>query len=270
VKTIDDVLSESRIDENNDFFLPDYQIERKLYLKVAERLGFFGWSWHKGKKRFLPNAELAGVLKTESSRKEIIHALLQCDGDNIKKKTQFFETPEHLCKEIVDSSLSTFSDMRNLRVLEPSAGRGAFIKALASSVFSEKIGIVDCVELDKTNFKFLCGLCSELENLKVYPHNADFLQYTADKKYDLIIANPPFSKGQDVDHVMHMYELLADGGRLYSLMSPHAFFAQDSKSRQFRDFIENIDCVVDDIPSGTFKDSGTTIATKIIKIFKSL
>jgi 16S rRNA G1207 methylase RsmC len=35
----------------------------------------------------------------------------------------------------------------------------------------------------------------------------DFLDYN-DETFDKIIANPPFSKSQDVKHILHMYELL--------------------------------------------------------------
>jgi len=35
----------------------------------------------------------------------------------------------------------------------------------------------------------------------------DFLDYN-DENFDKIVANPPFSKSQDVKHILHMYELL--------------------------------------------------------------
>jgi 16S rRNA G1207 methylase RsmC len=37
----------------------------------------------------------------------------------------------------------------------------------------------------------------------------DFLDYSMDT-FDKIVANPPFSKSQDVKHILHMYELLND------------------------------------------------------------
>jgi 16S rRNA G1207 methylase RsmC len=39
--------------------------------------------------------------------------------------------------------------------------------------------------------------------------NTDFLSLD-ERSFDKIIANPPFSKSQDVKHILHMYELLAD------------------------------------------------------------
>lgn len=36
--------------------------------------------------------------------------------------------------------------------------------------------------------------------------------------YDLIVANPPFSKGQDMLHIMQMIKHLKPGGRIVSLM----------------------------------------------------
>lgn len=88
-------------------------------------------------------------------------------------------------------------------------------------------------------------------------------------KYDLIIANPPFSKNQDVTHVLRMYEHLSDGGRLVAIMSPHWQHAQDKKSKQFRDFLQSVSGEVNEIDEGAFAEYGTQIKTYFVVIDKA-
>jgi type I restriction-modification system DNA methylase subunit len=94
----------------------------------------------------------------------------------------------------------------------------------------------------------------------------DFLEFEG--SYDRIVANPPFTRQQDVDHVLHMYEILAKGGILVSVMSPSWQFRENKKSKGFRDFLEKNEAEVIELPEGTFKESGTMIRTCIVKIRK--
>ena len=96
----------------------------------------------------------------------------------------------------------------------------------------------------------------------------DFLKSDTSIKYDIIVANPPFSKNQDVTHVLRMYEHLKDGGRLVAIMSPHWQHSQDKKSQQFRDFLQSVSGQVNEIDEGAFAESGTNIKTYFVVIDK--
>lgn len=96
----------------------------------------------------------------------------------------------------------------------------------------------------------------------------DFLKSDTSVKYDIIVANPPFSKNQDVTHVLRMYEHLKDGGRLVAIMSPHWQHSQDKKSQQFRDFLQSVRGQVNEIDEGAFAESGTNIKTYFVVIDK--
>jgi 16S rRNA G1207 methylase RsmC len=50
--------------------------------------------------------------------------------------------------------------------------------------------------------------------------------------------NPPFSNGQDIDHVRHAFDLLADGGRLIAIMSEGTFYRSDKKAVNFRAWLD--------------------------------
>jgi hypothetical protein len=82
------------------------------------------------------------------------------------------------------------------------------------------------------------------------------------------VANPPFSKNQDIDHVMKMYDLLKKGGRLVSIMSSHWKTSKNKKETEFREFIKKTKATVKDVEAGAFKQSGTNVATVIVVIDK--
>ena len=105
-----------------------------------------------------------------------------------------------------------------------------------------------------------------MENVNII--GDDFLKSDTSVKYDIIVANPPFSKNQDVTHVMRMYDHLKDGGRLVAIMSPHWQHSQDKKSQQFRDFLQSVSGEVHEIDEGAFAESGTNIKTYFVVIDK--
>ena len=80
--------------------------------------------------------------------------------------------------------------------------------------------------------------------------------------------NPPFSKHQDIDHVYKAFEILKSGGILVSVMSNSPFFRTDKKSEDFREFLMLNSAIVEELPEGAFKESGTMVKTCIIKIKK--
>ena len=96
----------------------------------------------------------------------------------------------------------------------------------------------------------------------------DFMKVVIPQRFDRIIANPPFSKNQDIDHVKKMYKLLRKGGRLVSVMSNHWNVSSNKKETEFKEWLDKVESEVYDIPSGTFKKSGTLVGGKIVVINK--
>jgi type I restriction-modification system DNA methylase subunit len=87
-------------------------------------------------------------------------------------------------------------------------------------------------------------------------------------KYDRVLMNPPFENLQDIDHVLHALHFLKPGGRLVAVMSPSPFFRSDRKCELFRGVVEKLGCEVVDLPDGSFKASGTGVATKLLILDK--
>lgn len=159
-------------------------------------------------------------------------------------------TPPEVAKHMVELARIDSNSV----VLEPSAG----IARIADEIKTVTPN-VDVVER-MSNFR-------ELLALKGYNLvGDDFMQYTTDKLYDAVIANPPFS--DEEAHIKHMYELLKPGGTLVTICSPHWTFAQDKKAVEFRNWVEELDGYTQDLPSGTFEMTG--VAAKILVIEKKV
>lgn len=170
---------------------------------------------------------------------------------NMRKKYQYYGTPA----ATGDYMVKLAEIKCGMKFLEPSAGRAALMNAIWRVCPEAKI---DYFEAMPTNLKVL----KELSNVAFL--GEDFLKIKTSKKYDRIIANPPFSKDQDQAHIRLMYDLLAPKGRLVTVSATHWQFANDKHSTAFREWIAKIGAQVIDVPAGTFKESGTMVPTVII------
>ena len=101
-----------------------------------------------------------------------------------EKKTQgIFFTPPETVINIINKVKSLKSSLES--ILEPSCGSGEFIDYLTKYFTDSKI---TAIELNNMIFESIKNKKSNNINLL----NEDFIKYTDQNKYDLIIGNPPF------------------------------------------------------------------------------
>lgn len=190
----------------------------------------------------------AFIFTTEA--KEVKDRILSGETINDKKKFQFFATP----KELADRVFEKLNYEKGMIVLEPSAGRGGLLEHI-------EIEDVECCELWDDNAEYL-----QSQGYNVV--GGDFTQMEIDGLYDRVIANPPFTKNQDIDHIKLMYKALKDDGRMVSIASTHWQHASTKKCVEFREWLDSVGAEVEDVDAGAFKESGTNIKTCIITINK--
>lgn len=176
---------------------------------------------------------------------EILRALQAGKKLNPKKSYQFFSTPPARSKSVCRSACIE----EGARVLEPSAGDGVLAddaRALGADVV--------CVELWDSNVRKLRAKGHEVIH-------GDFLDVTPAELglFDAVIANPPFTKNQDIDHVCHMWSFLKPGGVLSVIMSTGWIKGGQKKHAAFREFINSKSPEVEQVPPGTFAGSGTQV-----------
>jgi hypothetical protein len=225
--------------------LPNIQLDRKLYQEVAKSLELIGGKWKGGK-------VFGFVFATDPT--ELLDQIANGEKRNLKKEFQFFATPEKLADELV-----YLADLKEHdTILEPSAGQGAIIRAInkACSV------VPDCYELMDVNATILnkSGLRFNFIGNDFFEHNG--------KTYSKIIANPPFTKNQDIDHLKTMYNCLSTGGRLVCITSESWVNGSHKKQVDFKNWLDEVEAEVIDIEKGSFKESGTMVGGKIVIINK--
>lgn len=233
--------------EGNVVKLPSEQLDRKLYQEVAKALELIGGKWKGGK-------VFGFVFATDPT--DLLEEIANGEKRNLKKEFQFFATPEKLADELV-----YLADIKQHdTILEPSAGQGAIIKAINKVCDC----VPDCFELMDVNTIILnkSGLRFNLIGDGFLKHNS--------KTYTKIIANPPFTKNQDIDHLKEMYECLSRGGRLVCITSESWVNGSQKKQIEFKNWLDEIEAEVIDIEKGAFKESGTAVGGKIVIINKEL
>lgn len=232
--------------ENNIMKLPQVQFNKKSYAEAKKWIEEAGGSWQGGKVQgftFPFNAERVF---------NILHEGKRC---NLQQEFQFFATPPEVADWLVMLAGGVHEDEK---VLEPSAGTGAIIDAIHRSC---KDLVVDCFELMPENKELL----SKKSNINIL--GDDFTTYDLGL-YDKIIANPPFSKNQDIRHVKRMYEHLNNGGTVAAIMSCHWKIASEKECADFREWLKDVHAKICDIEEGSFKQSGTGIETTAVIIQK--
>jgi len=244
--TKEEVLQQCTVSENV-VKLPEGHLDRKVYLEVKKSLELIGGKWKGGK--------VFGFVFS-SDPTELLSNVANGENRNLKKEFQFFATPDKLADYLVLLANIKKTDI----ILEPQAGQGAIVQAIKRAGYDS---LIFCCELMEANKLIL----QDIKNVDIICD--DFLKlHKATNIFDKIIANPPFSKNQDIDHIRKMYIHLDEGGRMVSVASKHWVNSNRKKETEFKDWLIEVGAEVKDVPEGTFKKSGTLVGAKIIIINK--
>lgn len=129
----------------------------------------------------------------------------------------FYATP----KAAVRALLPFLPPLPGLRILEPSAGRGAIVEALIEAGATPSL--ITAVELDP-------GRCAVIPD-GVVKVCADFGMWTPPHAFDIVITNPPYTEAES--HVRRAISMLTPGGTCAALLRL-AFLAEGQCRAPFR------------------------------------
>ncbi len=247
-----DVLSRSVVREGA-VYLPPEKLDRNLYRSVNDVLEALGGTWTTKAKSHVFDAglDVPSLLEAVVATGEYVAP------KDILKAFNFFRSPKPVVDEIIDR-LGLFN---RARVLEPSAGDGAIADGVRAVLIAGTIHVVELqddlrVGLTKKGYEVI---------------GSDFLALDVEKlefAYDRVAMNPPFRGQADIAHVMHALTFLRPGGRLVAVMSAGVRFRQDTRSTSFRTLLFTLEAEVDELPEGSFLESGTAVQTIIVTIDK--
>lgn len=247
------VLARSAV-EGTTLRLPE-QLDRALYTKTNKALEALGGRWDRKRKGHVFDGDPRAAISAASDTGAVAHP----------NPDDFFPTPRDVA-DLACAYLAMGGAWK--RTLEPSAGEGHLIAPLVEQL-GHPTGDGDLQLFEKDpkraavlRAKGITTACVQEDFLAVDPKKW--------KPFDRIIMNPPFHRGADTTHVAHALDFLAPGGRLVAIVSA-AFDTRGSKIRTKAsgDLLKRLDswgASFEDLPAGSFKASGTNVATKLLVV----
>ncbi|MFD1199557.1 DUF4942 domain-containing protein [Brucella gallinifaecis] len=155
----------------------------------------------------------------------------------VAKDLQYYPTPQ----AVVDRVVGAIYGLEGQRILEPSCGCGRFMDALRSA----GADVVGC-EIDPVRV----SMC-QAKGHRVMRMN--FLETVPKPEFDRVIMNPPFYGTHYAKHVNHALRFLKPGGTLTAILPVTARYDHGLLDGRW-----------DDLPVGSFRESGTNINTTIL------
>ncbi|WP_030670530.1 methyltransferase [Streptomyces rimosus] len=221
-------------------------LSRKLYLDTAKTIEAAGGKWNRRERAHLFGGDAADAIEP---------IILTGEVTSTRQQFGYFPTPAPIAQQLIDIA----GIEPGMRVLEPSAGRGAIAFAAAQAG-----AVVDCVEIQADHAEAI----ADAHHRDITVLVADFLTTSPRPVYDRVVMNPPFARQADIAHVEHAFQALKPGGRLAAVMSAGITFRQTSAAVAFRSRIEALDGELRPLPEGAFKEAGTGVNTVIAVLCK--
>lgn len=218
------------------------KLDRKLYERVNLALHTVGGIWNRYERAhtfpFAAADAIAGLLATG----EVI-----TDVDR-----GYYPTPKPVVEQLLDLAELEVG----CEVLEPSAGRGAIVKAAAA-----RGAVVDCIELDTARAEHIRagGYAREVTA-------ADFFSVKVQRRYQRVIMNPPFADRQDIRHVQRALRFLQPGGLLVAVMYGSLPFRTDRKAKDFRARVQEARGTITELPDDAFPAVGVSTVVAVIPV----
>lgn len=160
---------------------------------------------------------------------------------------QLFQTPPAVAADLA----ALLALKPGARVLEPSAGLGRLLDAVAPYKPAEVVAVEQAAPLAAELYR--------QARPGVVLKQRDFMTLTPAElgAFDAVIMNPPFHLRADVRHIEHAMRFLKPGGVLAAL-------CMDTHHR--RDAFQTVASTWRELPAGTFRASGTNVATIMFSV----
>jgi hypothetical protein len=225
------------------------QLSPENYKAVMKVIAAAGGEWDRkaGCHKFQrdPRAVFAEALGEGSIAKPV------CAIVDAKKQRQAFYSPAPVVIEVIEL-VRRYMLATPARILEPESGDGRFVRALAEAFPKAAVSLCEIDDIERAK-------AAEWGTVL----GTDFLAVEPTGDFDLIVMNPPFSKGQDEQHITHARKFLRTGGLLVSVCTPMTGKRATKSSQKFHTEIGQYATRLK-LASGSFKVSGTGVETELL------
>lgn len=231
------------------------RLDRDEYRAVNTVLTNLGGAWSRRDKAHLfdhnPGVELRRVIEDGWMPK------------SARTAEGFVRTPRELADRIIRDHLDDAEEMDEQGVpliCEPSAGDGAVVQALLDAYPQAAIL---AIEPNRERAR-------PIEDMPVGLTRSELEDVAEDHvgTQHAVVMNPPFSTGRNatlwIDHVFLAWRMLRPGGKLLAIAPAGYVFREDRRHRAVRSLIEDNGGGHQELPDGSFAQSGTQVRTVLI------
>lgn len=179
-------------------------VPTNIFRQIAHKIKNFALKTHLTDKAIKELIYSKDLLKTENKLEYIennednlclstLSRLIELSNPNREDNAAFF-TNKIILNKIYDNLPDI--NKEEISIIEPSVGIGNFLPFIAKR-YEDKIVNIDVFDIDKTiidSLKIIVKKYNFPKNIKINFYEEDSILYKHNKKYDLFIGNPPFSK----------------------------------------------------------------------------
>lgn len=235
------------------------QVNRALYVKVNKVLDALGGKWNSRAKAHVFESDPTEALAAIVDGEDAVVALPARTAEG------FVPTPPHVALDMVRNYCDLMDEGAGWRVLEPSAGDGALVRAILEvqpecTVVAVEPNVERAALIgDDERVELVAGGIEDF---------ADDVIADDGELFDLAVMNPPYALPGDSNpwagHVQYAWSLLKPGGQLVAIVPGSIEWRQGRPFDEFRNWLESNDGNVQSLGFDAFPNFKTAIvyATK--------
>jgi hypothetical protein len=208
------------------------QLDRAEYVAVNKTLERLGGKWNRSAAAHVftsdPQQALASIIGGGAL------------PDDVRKTEGYVATPASLAQQVVRDFTNLHDRDDAPTVLEPSAGDGAFVRAILLACPNARVAAIDPNAGRAAGIPVMPGRVATLVGtLEAYAAAA--AGDPSIRPVDAVVMNPPFAlPGQStawIDHVRLAWGLVAPGGRLTAIVPAGFTFREDRRHAAMRELV---------------------------------
>ncbi|MGW0248354.1 methyltransferase [Nocardia goodfellowii] len=237
----------------NRLVLPT-QLSPADYRQVNKVLEAMGGKWNRRERAHIFPEDPAATIAAAVANGQTPNA------DN-KIADAYFATPASLATRLVTGEHCGITTLdADTHILEPSAGDGAFVRAILQANPDVRVTAVEPVP------ERAAAIGTD-PRVTVVVSTFEQFASTAPRHFAAVVMNPPFAlPGQPtvwIDHLHTAWSLLRDGGRLLAIAPAGYTFRSDRRHLAIRELITRHGGHTE-LPSGAFTSAGTQVNTVVL------